>query len=126
MADNGAHILVVEDNPVNYELVNKILKHMGHRSTTITDGETAYKWCQENAAPDLILMDISLPGMDGQQLTGKIREMPGYSDTPIVALTAHAMKGDDERFLSAGCDRYLAKPFGLAQLVALVNEILGE
>jgi len=123
MNERKAHILVVEDNPDNYELVKKILAHYGYGYTIKMDGESAYVWCTENVS-DLILMDISLPGMDGLEVIAKIKDLDTYANVPIVALTAHAMKGDEERFLAAGCSRYLAKPFLPVELVALLDDIL--
>ncbi len=120
------HVLVVEDNPSNYELAEKILQHAGFTSTILVDGAEALQWCQQNPPPAVILMDVSLPSMDGLSVTRQLRELPAYAETPIVALTAHAMLGDEEKALAAGCDRYLAKPFRPRALMALLRELVEQ
>ena len=102
-------ILVVEDNPQNYELVEFLLEDAGFAVRHAADAEEMRR---ELAAglPDLILMDIQLPGVDGMSLVTEVRAMPDADTLPIVALTAHAMRGDRERFIAAGFDGYLSKP----------------
>jgi CheY-like chemotaxis protein len=115
-----ARILVVEDNPVNLELVRDILEAHGHEvleAANATDGLALLS----GELPDLILMDIQLPGMDGLTATRQIKADARLQGIPVVALTAHAMKGDEERALAAGCDGYVSKPIdtrALPQMVA--------
>lgn len=115
-----ARILVVEDNPVNLELVRDILEAHGHEvleASNATDGLALLS----GELPDLILMDIQLPGMDGLTATRQIKADARLQGIPVVALTAHAMKGDEERALAAGCDGYVSKPIdtrALPQMVA--------
>ncbi len=102
-------VLVIEDNPMNRQLAVDLLEVAGF---AVLQAETAEKGIELAKAelPDLILMDISLPGMDGLAATGILKQDPDTKDIPIVALTAHAMKGDEEKALSAGCIDYITKP----------------
>ncbi len=102
-------VLVVEDNEQNLELVVFLLEEAGLEVRSAGDAETALE-ILSSTAPDLILMDMQLPGTDGLALVSRLRQSPSTAAVPIVALTAHAMRGDRERFLSGGCDAYLAKP----------------
>ena len=117
-------ILYVEDNAQNMRLVRKILKHAGHEVLEAENGllgvDTAV-----TETPDLILMDVNLPDIDGLEATARIREMPLISSTPIIALTANAMVGDREKALEAGCNGYLPKPVSRAELIRTVDEFLG-
>ncbi len=110
---SGREILVVEDNPQNYELVEFLLEDAGFAVRRAADAEQLRR-ALTSGLPDLILMDIQLPGADGLSLVSEIRALPGTGSLPIVALTAHAMRGDRERFLAAGCDGYLSKPIDVA------------
>jgi two-component system, cell cycle response regulator DivK len=105
----NAQILVIEDNQVNLELVTDLLEVQGFNVRHARTAEEGIRLAQENC-PDLILMDVSLPGMDGLAATKVLRANPITCRLTIIALTAHAMKGDEELALSAGCDGYLAKP----------------
>jgi CheY-like chemotaxis protein len=105
----AAHILVVEDNPINMELVRDILKAYGFRVSEAVNGYDCQSWLLTNS-PDLILMDIQLPGIDGLTLTRQIRQDDRLRNVPVVALTAYAMKGDLERALAAGCTGVITKP----------------
>jgi CheY-like chemotaxis protein len=108
-------ILVVDDNRDNRELVIKVLKHNGYETIEAADGEDAIlKTAREK--PDLILMDISLPRMDGYEVTRRLKSTEEFRDIPIIALTAHAMKGDMEKALSAGCQGYIPKPISIREL----------
>lgn len=102
-------ILIVEDNPVNLKLVSFVLELEGCSILKATDAEQAQA-ILANTLPDLILMDIALPGMDGLTLTRLLKASPRTCRIPIVALTAFAMKGDDDRAMAAACDGYLSKP----------------
>jgi len=105
----GDSILVVDDNELNLKLARVLLTIEGYEVRTATDGESALK-VLESFVPRLILMDIQLPGIDGLELTRRLKADPVLSRTIIVALTAYAMKGDDEKAFAAGCDGYIAKP----------------
>jgi CheY-like chemotaxis protein len=102
-------ILVVDDNPTNLKLVMCVLELEGYRVDQAIDAEQALAFLRD-IVPDLIFMDISLPGMDGLTLTRKLKDQERFKHIPIVALTAFAMKGDEERAREAGCDGYIAKP----------------
>jgi CheY-like chemotaxis protein len=102
-------ILLVEDNEQIIRLLELIFKTKGFRWIVTKDGETALKIASQQR-PDLIIMDIQLPKMDGLTVTRKIRSWNNYQQIPIVALTAYAMEGDRERALAAGCTEYIAKP----------------
>ena len=102
-------ILIVEDNPVNMELAADLLEAAGYVVLKATNAEAAIQLAGSNL-PDLILMDISLPGMDGLTATQALKNDPATQRLPIIALTAHAMKGDEEKALAAGCAGYLTKP----------------
>src|SRR5438552_4046929 len=109
MEKRPATILVVDDNPTNLKLVSDILGMEGHNILKARDAEQAQLILQ-NSLPDLILMDIALPGMDGLTLTRKLKAGPATQHICIVALTAFAMKGDDRKAQGAGCDGYITKP----------------
>ena len=115
----GEPLLIVDDNVTNLKLVRVLLAREGYAVRTATDAEEALAVLQE-FVPRLILMDIQLPGMDGLELTRRIKADPRTRDTMIVALTAYAMKGDYERILAAGCDGYVAKPIDTRTLPAVV------
>ncbi len=114
-------ILYVEDNFQNKRLVRKILKSRGFEILEAEDGLTGVEMAT-NENPDLILMDISLPGIDGVEATQRIKAHNGTAMIPIIALTANAMRGDRERFLAAGCDDYLPKPISTRDLLAMINK----
>jgi two-component system cell cycle response regulator DivK len=116
-------ILCVEDNPQNMRLVRKILKHAGYDVIEAVDGLSAVDMAF-NEHPDLILMDVNLPDIDGLEATGRIKADPMMQPIPIVALTANAMYGDKERCLAAGCDGYLSKPVNRRELVATIEEFI--
>lgn len=102
-------VLLVEDNLHNRRIFSGILTHFGFEVREATDGEEALEMVQADP-PDLILMDLSLPVMDGWEATRRIKAIPELQHIPILALTAHAMSGDRERCLEAGCDDYATKP----------------
>jgi len=111
----GRKILIVDDNQDNRELVVKILKRYGYATCEAADGEEALAGAASDR-PDLILMDIALPKIDGLEATRRLRQMAELKDTPIIALTAHAMKGDREKALAAGCCDYITKPINVREL----------
>jgi two-component system, cell cycle response regulator DivK len=116
----GDMILYIEDNSQNMRLVKKMLMAGGYEMTGAENGWSGLKLAQE-IKPELILVDINLPDIDGTVVTAKLRENPIFADTPIIALTANAMYGDRERFLDAGCDDYLSKPVSKNELLEIVG-----
>jgi CheY-like chemotaxis protein len=116
-------ILVVDDNPTNLKLVSDILEYEGYHLLNAGDAEEAQVVIQRTL-PDLIFMDIALPGMDGLTLTRKLKAEPLTRDILIIALTAFAMKGDDQKALAAGCDGYITKPIDTRRLPGQVAELL--
>jgi two-component system cell cycle response regulator DivK len=118
-----ATILVVEDNAANLKLSTLLLQRAGHVVLQARDAEAGLLAAREHA-PDLILMDIQLPGMDGLAATSLLKAEPQTAATPIVALTALAMKVDEERSQVAGCDAYIAKPLRYQELYAVVDRLL--
>src|SRR5437868_3799934 len=119
----NARILVVDDNPTNLKLVSDLLAFEGHEVLNAMDAEAA-QLVLADTLPDLILMDIALPGMDGLTLTRHLKANPRTRHIRIVALTAFAMKGDEQKALDAGCDGYITKPINTRALPAEVAEIL--
>lgn len=118
-------ILYVEDNMHNKRLVRKILQARGYEILEAEDGHTGVEMALSEQ-PDLILMDINIPGLDGIEATRLIKSYDETASIPVIALTANAMRGDRERFIAAGCDNYLPKPISTADLIALVKDYLGE
>ncbi|HEY4394157.1 MAG TPA: ATP-binding protein [Polyangia bacterium] len=118
-----ATVLVVEDNEDNLFTLRQILARRPLEIMTALSGRQAIERCRQQL-PDLIIMDVQMPGMTGLQATGAIRALPGGAEIPIVALTAQAMKGDRERILAAGCDAYLSKPVQPNELVSVVDQLL--
>lgn len=112
-------VLLVEDNVHNRAIFAQVLAHYGYEVREAENGEQAVRLAAE-LRPSVILMDLSLPVMDGWEATRKIKANPELAQIPIIALTAHAMKGDDERALAAGCDGYLAKPVSPKRVVETV------
>jgi CheY-like chemotaxis protein len=119
-------ILVVEDNDMNMQLVEFLLEEGGYDLVKATSGEEALESVRDahRAAPDLILMDIHLPGMDGLSVVRAMKAEPRTSGVPILALTAHAMRGDKDRFLEAGCDGYISKPIDVKTFLASIERYL--
>lgn len=119
----GAPILVVDDNPLNSKLTKRLLMTNGYVVQSAGNAEQALH-VLTTFKPKLILMDLQMPGLDGFELTRLLKRDPGMSDVVIVALTAYAMKGDQERALEAGCDGYIAKPLDPRALPALIADYL--
>ena len=124
MSAPNKRILVVDDNPRNLKLAFDVLEDAGYAVLEAVNAEEAQIMVDRNL-PDLILMDIALPGMDGLTLTRKIKANERTKHIRIIALTAFAMKGDDQKALAAGCDGYITKPIDIHQLPVQVAEILG-
>ncbi|MCK4390105.1 MAG: response regulator [Desulfobacterales bacterium] len=116
-------ILIVDDNQDSRELVVKILKNRGYQTIEAVDGEEALKKAVAER-PDLILMDRSLPRIDGYEVTRRLKSREEFKDIPIVALTAHAMRGDREKALEAGCEGYISKPINVRELPELITSYL--
>lgn len=120
-----AKVLIVEDNPANMTLAVFLLQSAGHEVLSATDAEIGLTLAR-GEQPDLILMDIQLPGMDGLQATGLLKDDPSTRGIPVIALTALAMKGDEERIRAAGCDGYIAKPLAYKEFLATVSAQLEQ
>ncbi|HEV7240889.1 MAG TPA: response regulator [Thermoanaerobaculia bacterium] len=115
-------ILVVEDNDMNMQLVEFLLEEGGYDIVKATSGEEALSLTREGVAPDLILMDIHLPGMDGLSVVRAMKADTRTARIPILALTAHAMRGDRDRFLEAGCDGYISKPIDVKTFLSAIEQ----
>ncbi len=118
-----ANILVIEDNPANMKLACLLLRNAGHAVLCAVDAETGLTMAREGQ-PALILMDIQLPGMDGLAATALLKQDPATAAIPVIALTAMAMKADQEKSQVAGCDAYIAKPLRYQELYAAINSLL--
>lgn len=118
-----AKILIIEDNPANMKLAVLLLHNVGHSALCAVDAETGIAVARSDR-PDLILMDIQLPGMDGLTATSLLKKDARTSGIPIIALTAMAMKDDEEKSQIAGCNAYIAKPLRHAELHAAINSLL--
>jgi two-component system cell cycle response regulator DivK len=116
----GERILVVEDNERNMKLVRDVLRAKGYHTLEATHGGEAVELAAEHA-PDLVLMDIQLPGMDGVEALRRLRADARTTSIPVLALTAQAMHGDRHRFVAAGFDGYLSKPVNIGELVDSVQ-----
>jgi two-component system cell cycle response regulator DivK len=118
-------ILIVDDNPLNMKLVNVLLAGEGYSVRTAGDAKEALAVLHE-CHPQMILMDIQLPGIDGLELTRRLKADPSTRDITILGLTAYAMKGDEERIRSAGCDGYVPKPIDTRALPGLIKSFLNR
>jgi CheY-like chemotaxis protein len=118
-----AKILMVEDNEMNRDMLQRRLERAGHQVVLAFDGAAGIRTAAEEA-PALILMDISLPGMDGWEATARLKADPATRAIPVVALTAHAMAGDRERCMQAGCDDYETKPVDFTRLLGKLDALL--
>ncbi len=121
--ENNSSILYIEDNPENRLLVRRILQADGFKVLEAQNAAQALRLL-ENEIPDLILMDINMPDMDGFTLTTQLKNTPDLNGVPIIALTANVMRGDRERSLEAGCDGYIQKPIDVDNLPEQVNRFL--
>lgn len=121
----GNQILIIEDNVLNLELATDLLEANGFLVASASTAEEGLRLARE-LLPELVLMDFSLPGMDGLTATKNLKTDPATSHLTIVGLTAHAMKGDEELALNAGCDGYLTKPIDTRTFVATVKKFLAS
>ncbi len=117
-----AKILLVDDNEMSRDMLSRRLQRKGHHVLMAADGMQAILMA-ESEAPDLILLDLSLPVIDGWDTARQLKASPDTADVPIIALTAHAMAGDREKALAAGCDEYDTKPVDFAQLLAKIEAL---
>jgi two-component system cell cycle response regulator DivK len=118
-----ARILIVEDNQANLKLATLLLSNAGHSVISAADAETGVSMARAER-PDLILMDIQLPGMDGLAATAMLKQDPVTAGIPVIALTAMAMKADEENSRLAGCDAYIAKPLRYRELYRAIDALL--
>ena len=118
-----ATVLVIEDNEANLKLVNFLLETAGHHVLCASDAEAGLMIAREHQ-PDLVLMDIQLPGMDGLEATAILKADEATQLIPVIALTALAMKGDEERIRAAGCDAYIAKPMRYREFLGVISTFL--
>jgi CheY-like chemotaxis protein len=116
-------ILLVEDNDINRDMMSRRLQRRGFVLVSAVDGRQAVDMARSEN-PDVILMDMSLPVMDGWEATRQIKSDPNVKHLPVIGLTAHAMVGDREQALKAGCDDYATKPVDFEKLVELINKLL--
>jgi two-component system cell cycle response regulator DivK len=114
-----ARVLIIEDNLANMTLGTFLLQSAGHTVFTATDAEDGLALARDER-PDLILMDMQLPGIDGLEATVMLKQTHETRNIPVVALTALAMKGDEERIRAAGCDGYIAKPMAYRDFLAII------
>ncbi len=123
MAERGT-ILYIEDNRDNRSLVRRVLESEGYDVIEAANAEDALT-SMKIGSPDLILMDINMPGIDGYTLTARIKSVPDYAEIPIIAMTANVMRGDRERSLEAGCDGYIQKPIDIDLLSQQIERFIG-
>jgi two-component system cell cycle response regulator DivK len=118
-------ILLIEDNPMSRDMLTRRLEKRGYQIVTAADGSEGIAVAAKQL-PDVILMDMSLPGLDGWETTRELRSRPDTKQIPVIALTAHALAGDRERSLDAGCDEYETKPIELSTLVQKIESLLSR
>jgi CheY-like chemotaxis protein len=118
-------VLIAEDNPVNRELLRELLETRGHSVTEASDGQQALKQIDESY-PDILLLDLDMPILDGFATVRRIRENPAVAKLPVLAVTAYAMQGDREKVLSSGFDGYLSKPIQSRLLFEEMDRFLGN
>ncbi len=121
----GKRILVVEDQEDNRRIMRDLLSASGYQTIEATTGDEGLATAQREV-PDLILMDIQLPGLDGYEVTRRIKADPALRHIPIIAVTSYALSGDDQKAFAVGCDGYVTKPFSPKQLLAKIREYLKQ
>ena len=117
-------VLLVEDNEMNRDMLTRRLERKGYEVVIAVDGQAGIDMAS-SSNPDIILMDLSLPVIDGWEATRKIKADPATQPIPVIALTAHAMAGDEQKALEAGCDDYDTKPIDLKRLLGKIGNLLG-
>ena len=118
-------ILVIEDNEDNRQIIRDLLTNLGYELIEATDGMEGLAMARSHR-PELILMDIQLPEMDGYEATRQIRAVPELAEVPIIAVTSYALSGDEAKARDAGCNGYVAKPFSPRELLAKIREFLSD
>lgn len=118
-------VLIIEDNPANMELATDLLEMAGYQVLSADNAEDGISLAREQS-PVLIVMDVGLPDMDGLTATRMLKEDPRTRDIPVLAATSHAMKGDEENILAAGCDAYVAKPMDTREFPKTVARLIEE
>jgi len=118
-------VLIVEDNELNMKLFHDLLDAQGYRTIQTRDGMQALSLAQEHR-PDMILMDIQLPEVSGLEVTKWLKDDPGLCDIPVVAVTAFAMKGDEERIRQGGCEAYISKPISVPGFLETIKTFVGD
>jgi two-component system, cell cycle response regulator DivK len=124
MSPTDPKILLVEDNEMNRDMLKRRLERKGYRVAVAVDGRQGLEMAASEA-PDLILMDMSLPEIDGWEAARRLKSDPACARIPLIALTAHAMSGDREKALEAGCDDYDTKPVDLPRLLEKIQSLIG-
>ena len=119
-----ATVLIVEDNELNMKLFNDLLEAFGYKTVKTRDGRTAVDMAREHK-PDLIIMDIQLPGISGLDVTRQLKQDADLAAIPVVAVTAFAMRGDEQKILAAGCDAYLSKPISVTTFLETIRRFIG-
>ena len=119
----SGRVLIVEDDRISQKMVRDALRAAGYETEEVDSGELALQKVAEST-PDLIVMDVRLPGMDGLETTRRLKADPGTAAIPIVAVTAHAMPEDESLIREAGCDAYIAKPLRFSALLGVVRDLL--
>ena len=117
-------VLIVEDSELNMRLFNDLLEAFGYRTVKTRDGRQALPLAREHK-PDLIVMDIQLPEISGIEITGRLKADTQLKDIPVVAVTAFAMRGDEQKILAAGCDAYLSKPISVTTFLETIRRFIG-
>ena len=117
-------VLIVEDSELNMRLFNDLLEAFGYRTVKTRDGRQALPLAREHK-PDLIVMDIQLPEISGLEITDRLKKDPALKAIPVVAVTAFAMKGDEERIREGGCEAYLSKPISVGKFIETVRRFIG-
>jgi len=118
-------VLVIEDQEDNRQIMQDMLSHAGYEVLQATNGVDGVAMA-ENEKPDLILMDVMLPGIDGYEATRRIKAMPAMAQVPIFAVTSYAMDGEQQKALAAGCDEYFSKPFSPRAILARIRDYFDE
>jgi len=117
-------VLIVEDNDLNLRLFNDLLEAFGYRTIKTKDGRQALPLAREHK-PDLIVVDIQLPEISGLEITDRLKKDPALKAIPVVAVTAFAMRGDEQKILAAGCDAYLSKPISVTTFLETIRKYIG-
>ena len=118
-------ILIVEDNEINHDMLSRYLQMCGYDTVQAADGNSGFEMARQTA-PDLVLMDVNLPEVDGWEITRRLKHDASTAGIPVIALTAHAMRGDREKSLAAGCDEYETKPIDFTRLIGKIESLISQ